>query len=179
MDNQHYEDPELMAEAGGAGMHNNNGGSDVIDPPEEEPTGYKRPPKKHQFKPGRSGNPKGRPKSAVGLRKILKRELSAKVAIREGGKTLSLSKLQAVVKRLVEKAMNGDQRAIEHLVNLNISIFGLGNDGPSESSALTPGEEAFLDAMMRRMPGSDEDAGFEGDPDAVSDNENEETDDAN
>lgn len=35
----------------------------------------KQPPKEHQFKPGESGNPNGRPKGALGLKNILRESL--------------------------------------------------------------------------------------------------------
>ena len=38
--------------------------------------GYGKPPKAHQFKPGQSGNPKGRPRGAKSEATIL-REISA------------------------------------------------------------------------------------------------------
>ena len=38
--------------------------------------GYGKPPRKSQFKPGQSGNPKGRPKGRKGFSTILVEELS-------------------------------------------------------------------------------------------------------
>lgn len=157
---------ELDTEAGGDSMR---GGGDQPPPPaDDEGTGYKRPPREHQFKPGKSGNPKGRPKAAPGLRKILEKEIGERVRIPIGDKVLSLSKMQIVVKRLVEKAMKGDQRSIEHLINLNITMFGLGVENEDDHAPLTPGEEAFLAAFSRRLPGSDQEAGFEADPSELS-----------
>jgi hypothetical protein len=49
--------------------------------------GYRRPPKEHQFKPGRSGNPRGRPKGSKNEATIWRDVLSKRIPIREGGKT--------------------------------------------------------------------------------------------
>jgi Family of unknown function (DUF5681) len=61
--------------------------------------GYKRPPQHSKFKPGQSGNPKGRPKGALNLETDLTQELSEKIAIREGERSLKLSKQRAVEER--------------------------------------------------------------------------------
>lgn len=141
----------------------------------EEKIGYKHPPRKHQFKPGQSGNPRGRKKAAIGLRKILEQELTATIRIDVGKpgapKTMSLSKLQVVVKRLVEKAMKGDQRAIEQLITLNVTIFGLGDADASAENQLSPGEQAYLDAVTRRFSSGDGDVGHMADPSAVGESE--------
>ena len=52
----------------------------------EDDTGYARPPKGHQFKPGQSGNPGGRPKGARNLRTDLTRMMKKHVLVRENGK---------------------------------------------------------------------------------------------
>ena len=74
--------------------------------------GYCRPPLEHQFKPGRSGNPKGRPKHAESLRTIARRRFAQKIPMREGGKVHRVSTLEAGMARLVEKALQGDLRAM-------------------------------------------------------------------
>lgn len=145
----------------------------------DEPIGYKRPPKKHQFQPGRSGNPKGRPRGAKGLRQILQGEFSQRMRIMEGDKPLKVSKLQLIVKRELEKAMAGNQRAIEHVISLNIQMFGLGADEPKEEEELTVGEQLYIEAIMKRLgPSSDEEAGHAVDPDIAGSDEAEDEDDA-
>jgi hypothetical protein len=49
---------------------------------ETETVGYKRPPIKTQFKPGNSGNPRGRPrKSKVNMGQSLSEALDAKILV--------------------------------------------------------------------------------------------------
>jgi hypothetical protein len=47
--------------------------------------GYGRPPAHSRFRPGRSGNPKGRPKGSRSAKALLDQALSAPVTIMEGG----------------------------------------------------------------------------------------------
>ena len=53
--------------------------------------GYGKPPKHSQFKKGRSGNPKGRPKGAKGFVASLKRVLSEETGLRRLGRRPSVS----------------------------------------------------------------------------------------
>lgn len=160
---------EPQAAAGGDGATDGGGvEGEVSPPPDEEPVGYKRPPKQHQFRPGQSGNPRGRPRGARGLKRILQKEFSQRMKIMEGDKPLKVSKLQLIVKRELEKAMAGNQRAIEHVISLNIQMFGLGPEEPKEEVELTIGEQIYLEAIMKRLaPAGDEEAGHDGDPSAA------------
>lgn len=77
--------------------------------------GYAKPPKHSQFKPGQSGNPKGRPKRVRNFKTDLQEELQARITVSEGGKPLTISRQQAVIKRTMEKALQGDLRAVQML----------------------------------------------------------------
>ena len=87
-------------------------------PQAEYEVGYRKPPRHAQFKPGHSGNPKGRPKNAKGLNTIVRETLGSKVAVRTATGTKHISKIEAVLQKTLEKAMKGDARAQLELMKL-------------------------------------------------------------
>ncbi len=80
--------------------------------------GYKKPPKDTQFKKGQSGNPKGRPKKKkVTLAEDIYKELQELMVIKEHGETKTVSKLEALIKKTVNDALNGDKAATKLVIN--------------------------------------------------------------
>lgn len=118
-------------------------------PPEDYDIGYGKPPARTRFKPGRSGNPKGRPKAAKNLKTELQEELLETVAIKESGKTRKVSKQRAVLKSLMAKAVHGDVRAIATLVNLFLKI----NPEPEQvvEEGISESDEAILRDFLARQ----------------------------
>lgn len=80
--------------------------------------GYRKPPLNTRFKPGRSGNPKGRPKGTNNFRTDVKTTLKAPVKVTRDGKPRRVSTQEAALLRLREKALGGDPRALDQLINL-------------------------------------------------------------
>ena len=73
--------------------------------------GYRRPPESGRFKKGKSGNPKGRPKGSTNFLTILERELGQSIVVNENGKKKTITRMQAMVKRIVAGALQGDLKA--------------------------------------------------------------------
>ena len=82
------------------------------------PVGYGKPPEPTRFKKGVSGNPKGRPKGSLNVTTVLSKTLREKVVINEHGRRKTITKLEAALKQLVNKAASGDLRALSQLVVL-------------------------------------------------------------
>jgi|TARA_B110000003_G_scaffold167472_1_gene167506 hypothetical protein len=88
--------------------------------------GYKNPPVEHQFKKGKSGNPKGRPRkktkqhSDPGLDLIVSvyRELRKSVFVQENGKHREITKLDAFSAQLVAQSVNGKPSQQKMLLSL-------------------------------------------------------------
>jgi hypothetical protein len=116
---------------------------DECDRPPAEDAGYKvgrcRPPLATRFRPGQSGNPGGRPKRGVGA--IVTRALRERVEAKENGRRRRITKLEAAVKQLVNRAANGDQRATQFVFALMLE-----DHGPLAPQAARPIGEA--DAMV-------------------------------
>jgi hypothetical protein len=73
--------------------------------------GYGKPPRHSQFKKGVSGNPRGRPKEAKGVKTIVRDVLESKVAVQMASGPKRMSKLELAIHKQVEKACKGDLRA--------------------------------------------------------------------
>lgn len=85
---------------------------------QEETVGYGRPPAKHQFLPGQSGNPRGRPKGARNFSAVIAATLNERVTVTENGRRRHITKLEAAVKQLVNRAASGEARATQLLFAL-------------------------------------------------------------
>jgi len=123
----------------------------MVDDTGKYEVGFGKPPKSGQFKKGHSGNRKGRPKGARGLKTDLKAELAERVSITENGKTRKLTKQQLLVKRLATSALKGDMRAISKLVDLVASMFGVEDEPIKGVALLSISDEAVLAAYSQRQ----------------------------
>jgi hypothetical protein len=148
IDNDAETEPQI--EAGGAGNGNKIPLGTNASDDDDDYVGYRHPPRKHRFKPGESGNPKGRRKSARGLKTLLREELSEKAQITERGRTRSVSKLQLMIKRLSEKGAKGDLKAIGKLIEYGGLVYGL-EDDEDTSRALTANEQEIIQDLERRQ----------------------------
>jgi hypothetical protein len=80
--------------------------------------GKGRTPKETRFKPGESGNPSGRPKGAKNVATLAKAELTRKVTATINGAKRRMSVAEISCRRLSEKAMSGDHKALSFLIML-------------------------------------------------------------
>jgi Family of unknown function (DUF5681) len=80
--------------------------------------GYGRPPVTTRFKPGQSGNPKGRPKGRKKMLGLLQDALNKRIPIREGGAVRKVSTAEAIILALMSKAMKGDAKTFATLIAL-------------------------------------------------------------
>ena len=82
--------------------------------------GYGKPPKVNQFKPGKSGNPNGRPKGQPTTQQLLLQEGAKLVKVKVGDEIIQIPKQQAVVRKLYLMAMEGNIVA----VRLTLALTG-------------------------------------------------------
>lgn len=109
--------------------------------------GHGKPPEEHRWKKGQSGNPKGRPKAAKGLKTILGKELHAKQTIKIAGEPVTASRLQLMILTLATRAAAGDLKATDRLLPLIIQIFGV-DDGADAAKRLSALDQALLDEWL-------------------------------
>lgn len=110
--------------------------------------GYGKPPKKNQFKPGRSGNPRGRPKGAKNFATDILKELNEMITIRENGKTKRVTKRQLNVKALVAKGAKGDVKANLALIAIEQAMLA---DGKNSDLPLSADEREVLKTVERQI----------------------------
>ena len=80
--------------------------------------GFGMPPKETRFKPGQSGNPHGRPKGTLNLATAVRKASRERITVIVNGKPRQVSKLEAAITQMVNRAVKGDPRATQQLLQL-------------------------------------------------------------
>lgn len=114
---------------------------------DDDTVGYGKPPKHTRWKKGQSGNPKGRPKGARGLKTDLDRVLRKVLTIEGRGKTLKGTTQLLALEMLARRAATGDVRSIKALVDLVLTVFGPGDRG-GDREQLSDSDQALLDTFL-------------------------------
>jgi hypothetical protein len=110
-------------------------------------TGYGRPPIEHQFKPGQTGNPRGRLKGKKNEATILHELLNRKITVREAGKPRKITVLEAILLRFTEDALKGNTKTAAFLFNRYESQ----TPNASDDSSLTEEDREILNSFVRRF----------------------------
>jgi len=82
--------------------------------------GFGKPPTASQFKKGKSGNPKGRPKAAEisDVAPLIEDIFSEPVKVRQGEQIRTVSNLEAMLHAQIVHALKGEPKAIRTVFNL-------------------------------------------------------------
>lgn len=112
--------------------------------------GYRKPPKSGQFQPGQSGNPNGRPKGSKNFATYVRETLEMSVTVTEGGRRTTVSTQQAALMQLRAKALKGDARSLDRLLDLARQFSP--EDLPCDAEAvLSEDDQAIVDRFMARV----------------------------
>ena len=73
----------------------------------DDVVGYKRPPKRHQFQKGRSGNPRGRARGSRNFATLLRETADRRVRVTIDGKPTTMNFEELLLRKVVSKAAEG------------------------------------------------------------------------
>jgi hypothetical protein len=115
--------------------------------------GYRRPPLDRRFKPGCSGNPRGRPKGSRNARTVVEQVIKETVPVRENGRVRKITKLEAMIQAAVLKAMKGDSRSLNSILAFMAKTNQFAEAEAETSAALPEDDAAILADFLRRQSG--------------------------
>lgn len=109
--------------------------------------GYSRPPPQHQFRPGQSGNPRGRPRGAKNESTILRETMTRKIANRSEGGRRKISVLEGIILRIADSSLKGDIKSATFLLNRYAAMVS----GDLQPEDLGGEDREVLRAFARRL----------------------------
>jgi hypothetical protein len=138
----------------------------VANNDDDHEVGYCKPPGHTQFVKGHSGNPKGRPKGSQNLATILAKVGRERVKVTENGRTRHITKFEATMLQLMNKAVSGDPHATRVLLSWLMWL------ADSEQTSVPPPvsherDKLVMESLVERIRQS-EDAPRESDADPMT-----------
>jgi hypothetical protein len=114
--------------------------------------GYGRQPVHSRFQPGQSGNSAGRRRGQPTPNEVFMREAARLVKIKRGDTVESITKHEAIIRRLYQSAMEGDIAAARLLLSWLAQSAPDRSDGPVEDETSNPALGGTPDnETVRRM----------------------------
>jgi hypothetical protein len=110
---------------------------------------YRRPPSEHKFKPGHSGNPKGRPKGTRNLKTDFEELLSGTVLATINGKRRQISRQELLLLNLWENAAGKDIKAARTLLEWVFKLIPPEAHSTTEQPA-SPSDQAIVENYLQR-----------------------------
>jgi hypothetical protein len=114
--------------------------------------GRGKPPVASRFKPGSSGNPKGRPRGSVNLRTLIQRAMVAQIPVQEGARTRKVTKIEGVVLRQVQSALKGDERAAMAVIKMamQLGLLDEGDSSSTEAHGVSAADQRIIDTLLTK-----------------------------
>jgi hypothetical protein len=119
-------------------------------PAADRKVGYRSPPAATRFKPGQSGNPKGRSKGTKSVAAIIEQQLQAKVTIEEEGRLRTITAQEAIIRNLVTAAAGRDVKAIHALYALK-DRYGGSAETVLDPAELQPEDREIINAYLSKL----------------------------
>lgn len=109
--------------------------------------GKGKPPPEYTWRPGQSGNSRGRPKGRKNEATIWKEILGRKITIPIGGKLTKVTILEAIQYRIANDALTGNIKSAGFILN-RFAVTVTGGEPTTDSS---DDDRAVLEAFVRRL----------------------------
>jgi hypothetical protein len=116
--------------------------------------GYCKPPAHTKFVKGQSGNPRGRPKGSQNLATLLAKAGRQRIRVTENGRTRHITKFEALMLQLINKAVSGDLKAIGELFGW-IKSFADPDQGPITPAIQHENDEVVMANILARIRNSE------------------------
>ena len=127
------------------------------EPPRDYDVGKGKTPVHSRYKPGQSGNPKGRRKGALNVKTELEELVNQAVTVNVGGRKVKMTSFKAMLWKNYQKALAGDARAFEKFMAL-LDRHGVGLPKiEAEAAPLDENEEEILADYLRSTRADNDD----------------------
>lgn len=143
-----------------------------VDSPSQEPpldpnrnpdgsykVGKNQTPEDSRWKPGQSGNPRGRKKMKADLDEIIIDMMEETITLTSSqGRKLRMTQVTALMRKLYEKAIKGDLKTAKDLIDRYAEAKGRQLAAGSSNDGLNGAEKELLEFFLRRFRGGDDDS---------------------
>jgi hypothetical protein len=120
------------------------------DDGENKKVGYGVPPEHTRFKPGHSGNPRGRKPQFGSFEADLIEELNAEISVRENGSERKISNQKAIIRAVIKAAVDGNMRAASALLGILVRSSPMPAEPEPESSPVNDDDQKLVKRFRRR-----------------------------